>query len=193
MTDMEIKSISARLDMICKNFYEQTELADLCEYGAWCKEDISGKLDLIEKMVDDLWFITKKNKLLDKEIDAMRENQDRMKKMYKEMLRKAENESSQEFMMRAQAEDKVLKLEKLLHEYQDKALEQELLAYTGKKTKRYNQNARRKDISATEVYQLVKGGMSITKVAEKFHASRQTIRKYYIAGENECFDYENNV
>ena len=65
--------------------------------------------------------------------------------------------------------------------------------YSMIKTKRGNQNAVRKDINPAEVYSLVKGGMSISKVAEKFHASRATIRKYYAMEEVERLYYEQNL
>ncbi|NDO52343.1 helix-turn-helix domain-containing protein [Lachnospiraceae bacterium MD335] len=61
------------------------------------------------------------------------------------------------------------------------------------KTKKGNTNAMRKDIDPVKVYRLVEGGMSITKVAEKFHASRATIRKYYAMEEDERLYYEENL
>lgn len=183
MNDMENESIAMRLDKICKKLYEKAKPRIAYNSDALCVCDISDKIDLLEKMIDAWWGLETEKSILQSE-------NHRIIRDATNKIQSLERERDKHFQSWAGAEEKIGKLEDILRQYQDKPYEkQEAQASVEPKTKRGNQNATRKDIDPVEVYRLVKGGMSISKVAEKYHASRATIRKYYIVGENECSEH----
>ena len=170
------------LDAICKKLYEKAKPTENFDLDALCNYEISEKIQLLEKMISAFWGLEEEIMKSDKEgLEYGRkwlEAEEKISRLEKELSESAQNK-------------KIRKLEATLFYYETLAKAGEP-GYSMIKTKKGNQNAVRKDINPAEVYSLVKGGMSISKVAEKFHASRATIRKYYIAGENECLSYLEN-
>lgn len=56
-------------------------------------------------------------------------------------------------------------------------LQQEVAKHTAPKTMKGNKNAYKSNIDSVQVFMDVDSGMSISKAAEKYHVSRETIRK----------------
>lgn len=186
MTDVEKESINMSLDAICKKLYEKAQPTGTYDLDALYNYEISDKIELLEDMVNARWG-------LQTELGTLQLEHQRIIRDDTNKIRTLERERDSHFERWAKAEGKIIILEARLRRYQNEPEEErEVPAYVLPKTKKGNKNAMRKDIDAIEVYSLVKGGMSISKVAEKFHASRATIRKYYIAGENECLYYLEN-
>ena len=183
MTDIEKESISMSLDAICKKLYEKAKPTENFDLDALCNYEISEKIQLLEKMISAFWGLEEEIMKSDKEgLEYGRkwlEAKEKISRLEKELSESAQNK-------------KIRKLEATLFYYETLAKAGEP-GYSMIKTKRGNQNAVRKDINPAEVYSLVKGGMSISKVAEKFHASRATIRKYYAMEEDERLYYEQNL
>ena len=186
MTDVEKESINMSLDAICKKLYEKAEPRITCNLDALSHYEIIDKIKLLENMVNVWWG-------LQTELATLQLEHQKIVRTATSKIQTLERELDSHIEGWAKAEEKIIILEARLRRYQNKPEEErEVPASVLPKTKKGNKNAMRKDIDAIEVYNLVKGGMSISKVAEKFHASRATIRKYYIAGENECLYYLEN-
>ncbi|MCM1119240.1 MAG: helix-turn-helix domain-containing protein [bacterium] len=184
MNDMEKELIGMSLDIICKKLYEKVKPVATCDPDAWCDYEVSNKIDLLEKMIDAVWVMEVNMEYMANENKGLEYKQQHIISENSERIENLEKEREQYRQSLAVAKKRIKELEGLVEESNTKLALQEY--YNTPKTKKGNQNARRKDIDGKEVYRLVKGGMSITKVAEKYHASRSTIRKYFTAGENIC-------
>ena len=169
MTDVEKESINMRLDAICKKLYERAKPTENFDLDALCNYEIIDKIELLENMVNAWWGL--EEKMMKSDIEGLEygrkwlEAKEKISELEKELSESAQNK-------------KIRKLEATLFYYETLAKAGEP-GYSMIKTKKGNTNAMRKDIDPVKVYRLVEGGMSITKVAEKFHACRATIRKYY--------------
>ena len=146
MTDVKIKGLGLELDEICKMFYEKTEPIELCDPGEWRDYGIFGKLNLLKKMIGDMWTLESKLASLTEEIEKLRSGQ-----------RFVSGWSPESFRRLTESRKRTEELERALYEIQEKIKGLSIEP----KSKVWNPDTGKSDTVKTESCGLMKGDMGM--------------------------------
>lgn len=151
---------------------------------------IGYKLETLNHIVDSnmmKYDRTKEIESLTKTIDTLRKtvsgSQESAVKLEEENKTLKEEINAQYGKIKEQSQTIEEQQRKILGQQQKiTQLQQQLAKHTAPKTKAGNKNAYKSGADPEQVFMDIELGMSITKAADKYHVSRETIRKRYEEG-----------